>query len=394
MPSEVRLKTQAGFKLYLSIGLCAVILVIFVSVWFAAEISFILYSVGGVMAVTGGVSVVARVFAIRHNREMAQIALSRERQQLRREIAEADKAELLARIVLFSRNERALLTPGSDMKLIEALASPGATLQPVALPAPALDFYAAMSDPLQAYAVIGPQRVGKSIMLQHLTQHLTRQGRTCLIIGTKAKPGEWVNCRRYIGNADTQSALDSIIAEVGKRIPANINTPPLCVVLDDWLNTVALNPDLAEAFFVDAATRMLTAGIVPYFLLQSDSKTDWGTRHGAQLKNNFTHLILKAPRIDGQLDHRSLQGVMIYPGEKEQHPVRLPPGLPMFGDGQPVVDLPAPEPNEQERRILELIDGGKSKRAITEEVWQQRGAFYNAKIEAIAQRFGRELRNN
>jgi hypothetical protein len=392
MQSEIRLRTTS-FKLYLSIGLCAVVLVIFISVWFAAEVSFILYSVGGVFLATGGVSVYARFSAIRHNREMARISLERERQQLRRETAEANKAELLAGVVLFSRNERALLLPGNDMRLIEALASNGATSDPLALPAPALDFYAAMSDPLQAYAIIGPQRVGKSIMLQHLTQHLTRQGRTCLVIGTKAKPGEWVNCRRYIGNADTQAALDSIIAEVGKRIPGNITTPPLCVVLDDWLNTVALNPDLAEAFFVDAATRMLTAGIVPYFLLQSDSKTDWGTRHGAQLKNNFTHLILKAPRIDGQLDHRALQGVMIYPGEKEQHPVRLPVGLPIFGDGEPVVDLPAPEPNGQERRILELIDAGWARRAITEEVWQQRGNFYNAKLEAIARRFGRETGN-
>lgn len=265
-----------------------------------------------------------------------------------------------------------------------------AITQALALPAPALDYFEVMSDDKQAYAVVGPQRIGKSILAQHLAQHLARSGRICLVIGTKANPGEWLHCRRFIGNEAVPGALSSVLAETTQRLQVNRTQPPLCLFLDDWLNTVALDSDLAEQFFLEAATRMLTAGIVPYFLLQSDSKADWGTKHGAQLKNNFVHLILTAPRENGRLNHDKLRGVVIYPGEKEQHAVRLPKGLPMFGDAQPDITLAQPEaptPNEQEQRILELHGSGASLNEIARQVYGGIGGKQNQLIQQVIDKF-------
>lgn len=267
-----------------------------------------------------------------------------------------------------------------------------AASQPLALPAPALDFFQVMSDPLQAYAIVGTQRIGKSILAQHLAQYLTTKGLGCMVIATKAQPGEWLNCKRFVGNEAVPLALSSLMAEIKQRIEASANTPKLAVFLDDWLNTVALDSDLAEQFFLEAATRILTAGIVPYFLLQSDSKADWGTKHGAQLKNNFVHLLLNAPRLGGQLDHSRLKGVIIYPGEKVQHNVTLPAGLPMLGESEPALELAAPsdpEPTEQEQQILDLHQAGKSSAAICEAVWGYKSSKRYPEIEAVLTRFGR-----
>lgn len=275
-----------------------------------------------------------------------------------------------------------------------ATASAQLASAPPALPAPALDYFTAMSDPLQAYAIVGAQRVGKSILAQHLTQHLTGLGRVCIVIGTKAEKSEWLNCKRFIGNDEVPPALGRLLAELSSRLADNRKTPIICTFLDDWINSTVLDGNLAEQFFVEASTRFLSAGIVPYFLLQSDSKADWGTKHGATLKNNFVHLLLTAPRVNGQLDHNRLMGAIMYPGDKEQHPVNLPKGLPMFGDSEPAIELAAllePEPTEHEQQILDLYDSGESVSAIAAAVYGYKGGPQSAKVKSILDKFGRGL---
>lgn len=272
-----------------------------------------------------------------------------------------------------------------------ATASAGLATPPaLALPSGNLDYFQVMSDLMQAYAIVGPQRVGKSILAQHLAQHLAQLSRTCIIIGTKAQPGEWLDCKRFIGNEQVPGALASVLAETANRLADNRTTPKLGIFLDDWLNTVALDSDLAEAFFLEAATRMLSAGIVPYFLLQSDSKADWGTKHGAQLKNNFVHLILTAPRENGQLNHSRLKGIMIYPGDKAQYGVSLPYGLPTFGNSQPTIELAQPaeaQPTEQEQMVLTLHAAGESFNEICRQVYGSAGGKQIQLIKEILAKY-------
>ncbi len=251
------------------------------------------------------------------------------------------------------------------------------------LPAPALDFFAALSDPLQAYAVIGPQRIGKSVLIQQLTAHFCRQGQRCVVIGTKATPSEWPGCERCIGGPDdaiVPDALEMIYREAERRIKAHTNQPLTAVILDDWLNTSEIWPEIAERFFVVAATRMLTAGIVPYFILQSDSKSDWGIKHGAQLKNNFSHVMLRAPRLNGRINHTELRATIIYPGEKSPHEIRLPYSQPVLVPD--VVERLTP----QEARVLEMLDSRASITAIAREVFGGDGGNQLAKVREIVAR--------
>lgn len=252
------------------------------------------------------------------------------------------------------------------------------------------DFFTALSDPFQAYAIIGPQRIGKSSLAQRLAQHLARQGRICIAIGTKAEPGEWAGCRRFIGNEAVLSALDHLLLEEVRRLSVNCKTPPLAVFLDDWINSTVLDAELCERFFIEASTRFLTAGIVPYFLLQSDSKADWGTRHGATLKNNFVHLMLSAPRVNGQLDHSQLKGEIVYPGDKERHPVRLPQYQRTVAPDLVLAPGEAIQPAGIDQQIIELANRGAAYKEITETVWGagKFGKFYNDKVDKILVKYG------
>lgn len=250
------------------------------------------------------------------------------------------------------------------------------------LPAPQtqLDFFRALQDPLQAYAIIGPQRIGKSVLIQQLTSRFISWNQRCVVIGTKAGQNEWQGCERYIGGPSDSivpDALDRLYQESEQRIGQHVNTPLVAIVLDDWLNTAELWPEIAERFFVEAATRMLTAGFVPYFILQSDSKSDWGIKHGAQLKNNFTHLFLSAPRHSGQIDHSQLKASIIYPGDKQQHPVQLP--------YQHQVIL---QPTRQEQLVISLHEAGASMNEIARQAFGGVGGNQNRQIRDILAKYG------
>lgn len=348
MQSEIRVR-NGSFKLYLSLGICAAGLIAFLAVWFSFQFGIILLGIGGVTVLAGGVGIYGRVLGIQDGRKLKQLEIRDKELDIEIKEAMATKARLMAGIAIFSKNERALLSAGSDMRLIEAVAGgTGEAIQPLVLPEPELDFYQTMSDPLQAYAIVAGQRVGKSNQAQHLAQYLTRNGVICLVIGTKADTGEWAGCKRYIGNEEAVNGLAGILDETRARLAEGRRIPQLAVFADDWINTTVLAPQLAEEFFIEASTRMLTAGIVPYFLLQSDSKNDWGIKHGAQLKNNFVHLGLFAPRENGRLNHNRLRAWVIYPGEKIDRPVTPVMGLPTLGDSEPDYELPVSEAQEDE----------------------------------------------
>jgi hypothetical protein len=388
-----------GWKIKVVLGLGGLAVLVIVAFLYRLEVSLILLTCGAIVAARLGFWTttqykLAKLTVRRQLAEVQQVELAAEKQRWEVQQEKAVAAKLMLDQYFIERKAGTFVIGNVPFQFYPSAAASRelATSQPLlALPAPALDYFSAMSDPLQAYAIVGPQRIGKSILAQHLAQHLSGNGRTCLVVGTKAKAGEWLNCKRYIGNEAVPEALATVLAETTQRLSQNRNTPGLCVFLDDWLNTVALTPDLAEQFFLEAATRMLTAGIVPYFLLQSDSKADWGTKHGAQLKNNFVHLILTAPRENGRLNHDKLNGVIIYPGEKEQHPVRLPAGLPALGESQPDIELAQPEPllpDDQEQQIISLFNAGESMNAIARRVYGQRGGKQNQLIHEVLTKWG------
>lgn len=394
--SQIIVKSD-GWKVKIVLGLGGLTVLVTLAFLYRFEFGLILLTLGGIGATR-------LIFWAKHQYTIGKLQQRQMLAQTRQAELEADrqhwqvvqeraKAAQLAAQQHFIETKAGVFVLGDLPFRFYPSASASrelATSQPLALPAPSLDFFQVMSEPDQAYAIVGTQRVGKSVMAQHLAQYLTTKGYGCLVIGTKANPGEWKDCKRYIGNEQVTGALGRLLAETKRRIENSINAPRLAVFLDDWLNTVALDSALAEQFFLEAATRILTAGIVPYFLLQSDSKADWGTKHGAQLKNNFVHLLLNAPRENGRLDYTRIRATLIYPGDKQQYNVTLPTGLPTFGDSEPSLELaplPEVEPTEQEQRILEMFENDASLNQIAKTVFGSAGGKQYEAIKATLAKF-------
>lgn len=396
MDSQIVIVT-GQWKIKVILGLGGLVTIIILAFLYRVEVGLILLALGGIVAARLGFWAKHQytLEKLQHRQLTAQtenieLETSLSRWRVKQEQAIAQK---MAYDALFIERKAGTFVIGNVPFSFYPTATASAQLATppaLALPSGNLDYFTAMSDSMQAYAIVGPQRVGKSILAQHLAQHLAKLGRTCIVIGTKAQPGEWLDCRRFIGNEHVPGALASILAETAHRLADNRTSPKLAVFLDDWLNTVALDSDLAEAFFLEAATRMLSAGMVPYFLLQSDSKADWGTKHGAQLKNNFVHLVLTAPRENGQLNHSRLKGIVIYPGDKAQYGVSLPVGLPTFGDGQPTIELAEPaevQPTEQEQTVLTLHAAGESFNEICRQVYGSAGGKQIQLIKEILAKY-------
>jgi len=217
MQSEIRVRS-GNFKLYLSLGLCATVVVIFLAVWFSFEFSIILLGIGGVMVIAGGVGIYGRVLAIRYNRALSQIEIARQHQQLRIITAEADKAELAAGIFTFPRTERALLLPGNNMQFIEAVAGgasdAGATL---ALSAGSIDLLPLL-DQAQRVLVKGASDAGKTTLIQHVA---ARAGGNVTIVDPHYEPGVWLEGARIIGAgqdyAKIGAYLDYLATEMHAR---------------------------------------------------------------------------------------------------------------------------------------------------------------------------------
>lgn len=401
--TQVIIKSD-GWKIKIALGLGGLTALVILAFLYRFE-------VGLILLVCGGVAATRLVFWAKHKHTVGKLHERQLKAQTRQLELEADKQHweveqqkaIAAKLVVaqyFVETKSGVFVAGDlPFKFYPSVTASRelATNQPLALPAPSLDFFEVMSDPHQAYAIVGTQRIGKSIKAQHLAQFLTTKDCLCIVVGTKANKGEWLNCKRFIGNERVIMGLSRLLAETKYRIENGINSPRIAVFLDDWLNSVALDPTLAEQFFLEAATRILTAGIVPYFLLQSDSKADWGTKHGAQLKNNFVHLLLNAPRENGRLNYDRLRATIIYPGEKQCHNVILPAGLPLMGDSEISVELAWPEttqPSEQDYKIFELHTSGKSHAAICETIWGYKSSNKYPEIDSAIERVQRAKRAN
>lgn len=399
MDTQVVIKTEA-WRVKVVLGIGGLVTLIVLAFLYKLEIGAILLACGSILSVRLGFWIKSKYTLeklqqrqLEAQTRQAELEADRQHWQVQQEKAIATK--LMAEQYFVEQKAGTFVIGDFPFKFFPSASASKelATVQPLALPSPSLDFFQAMSDPMQAYAIVAAQRTGKTVMAQHLAQYLTQKGIACLVVGTKAARGEWLNCDRRIGNEAVPTALSSLLEEIRQRTAVHGDTPKLAVFLDDWLNTVALDDKLAEAFFLEAATRILTTGIVPYFLLQSDSKADWGTKHGAQLKNNFVHLLLNAPRENGVLNYSKLRGTLIYPGEREQHNVLLPTGLPMFGESSVSVDIAQPaevQPTELEQQILTLFDNGASRNAIAKQVYGIAGGKQYELIGNVLAKYGKE----
>lgn len=387
---------QGGTTVKIALGIVGIAAVVIIAFLYQTEFGLVMLGLGGV-AVWRGIVWVNNTRLSDNNRkllETVKVQLAQRKADLlaERVAQEQQKTAAMAFAGLFHQTNVGVFRLMENGSIAYYPATVTERNRQMQLPAKAgeapvqpLDFYRVMTDGKAAYAVIGAQRVGKSYVAMRLTEVLP--GNT-LIIGVKMEDGEWPNCRQYIGLDAAEYALELLVEEVKKRHnpTGKYRTPRLNVFLDDWINLAAILGETAEEFFVHAATDMLSAGIVPYFLLQSDSKTDWGTKHGAQLKNNFTKLFLTPYREAGKIDPTKTRGRVEFPGEKESYPVNLPGGLPELGPSKYPVSLPKTDRNWEIVTVPEDAQDAEFVRLVQEEDVSRR--------EAALKVYGRDYAGN
>lgn len=236
---------------------------------------------------------------------------------------------------------------------------------------------------------------GKTTLLQHIAaQRVSVE--SVLILDSQSYPDKWpAGCKVVGAGANHQAisnALDNLITlmvkryqEIGQGIVKEGQHPRLTIIIDEWMAIVDQCHNAS-----DAIRRLLTesrkAAFSVFIGSHSERVKSLGLDGRGDLRDGF--LIVRIELENGQR-------VATYDTGRGERSCLLPGE---FVQPQPdnLIEIEAittSEPDEDERRVLDMLAKGASYRAISTAVWGQRGTFYNARIEAIARKYGREVRS-
>lgn len=376
MRSEIRIKAD-NFKLYLSLGLCATGLIIFLSIWFAFEFSIILLSIAGVVALVGVIGVWGKFESIRYRRQLAGINIELQRQELRKKIAEADKAVLMAGIITFPRTERALLLPGNDMQLIEAM-STGVNDEVMQLAAPrAAPELLPVLDSAQRVLVIGASDSGKTNLLQWI---VSRRAGAIVVIDPHSHPDKWPKSARVAGagsnHPEIETTLDNLIGVMVQRyreISAGLvregEHPKLTIVIDEWMS-IAYQCQNAQDVMVRLLTESRKAAMNVIIGSHSERVKSLGLDGKGDLRDGFLFVRLW---LESTGERRAT-----YDYGRGERPCVLPGKFSNVVDA-PVVEIEAiteskpTEQDEQDAEFARLVNDGKSRNTAA---WKVYGRGY------------------
>ena len=233
---------------------------------------------------------------------------------------------------------------------------------------------------------------GKTTLLQHIAER--RQG-AVLVLDSQSYPNKWPAKCKVVGTGSNHQAisvaLDNLIElmvkryqEIGEGVVREGEHPKLTIIIDEWMAIVS---ECSNA--PDAIRRLLTesrkAAMSVFIGSHSERVKSLGLDGRGDLRDGF--LIIRIDIENGERKATYDQGR----GEK---PCLLPGQFVHTSpDEDSIFTIEKPVATDEESRVLEMLDNGESFRSISNTVWGQRGSFYNDKILAIAQKFGREVRN-
>lgn len=233
---------------------------------------------------------------------------------------------------------------------------------------------------------------GKTTLLQHIADR--RQG-AVLILDSQSYPGKWPARCKVVGTGSNHQAisvaLDNLVElmvkrykEIGEGVVKEGEHPKLTIVIDEWMAIVSECPNSS-----DVIRRLLTesrkAAFSVFIGSHSERVKALGLDGRGDLRDGFLIIRIEMENGERKATYDSGRGEMpcILPGQFVK---------PSTDNVVEIEVIELPVANSQEQRILDMLDGGKSARVITETIWQQRGTFYNDKIREVARKFGREVR--
>lgn len=265
---------------------------------------------------------------------------------------------------------------------------------PLMLPAPeSVPDLLPILDKAQRVLIKAASNGGKTTLLQHIADR--RQG-SVIVLDSQSYPDKWPAKCKVIGTGSNHAAisvaLDNLITlmvtryrEIGEGLVREGEHPKLTIIIDEWMAIVS---ECANAS--DVIRRLLTesrkAAFSVFIGSHSERVKALGLDGRGDLRDGF--LIVRVEETQGQF-------IATYDYGRGERPCNLP-GEYQKAQPEQVFEIEAiaePVASDEESQVLDLIDRGKSHRAIGQEVWQQRGTFYNDKIDAIAKKFGREVRS-
>ena len=259
-----------------------------------------------------------------------------------------------------------------------------------------LDLLTIFTQPTQSYAIIAGQQVGKTFQARRIAQYWLSTGCKPIVIGPKWDKGEWEGCTLFGSeyNLSQVSRGMQIIKRLAEDRHSNKNLSHKQhtiqpVFFDDWTAIAAELPE-AEEFILKATTLFASVNIILYFMIHLDTANAWGVHKiGAALKNNFVKLLVYPGYNEaGLIDRSRNRGYIIRPGEtiKDKKQVSLFSGT---GSQLLLPDLVIQPPDDETRRIIEMVDSGISYKDISESIWGvgKYGKFYNDKIDRILSKY-------
>lgn len=269
---------------------------------------------------------------------------------------------------------------------------------PESVEAEPLDLLTVFTQPGLSYAIIGGQQTGKTYQARHVANYWIGRGIQPLVIGPKWDRGEWGGCILLGGNGDFQ-AVSYGISVIRRIVEARHANPHrshkehkiLPVFFDDWTPIVDAVSN-ARALVLEATTLYASVNVLLYFILHSDTANAWGVdRKGAALKDNFVKLfIVPSYDVGGLIVRGQTRGYIRFAGEDVDRPARLFTAPPLILGQASVVTPPTVlTPSEQERRILALHDNGESDSAIATKIYKSKGGIQNAKVKTVLTKFNR-----
>lgn len=248
-------------------------------------------------------------------------------------------------------------------------------------------------DKAQRVLIKAASNGGKTTLLQHIAD---RRHGSVIVLDSQSYPDKWPGKCKVVGTGSDHAAisvaLDNLIElmvkryrEIGEGLVKEGEHPRLTVIIDEWMAIVSECPNAS-----DVIRRLLTesrkAAFSVFIGSHSERVKALGLDGRGDLRDGF--LIVRVEETQGQF-------VATYDYGRGERPCQLP-GEYHPAQTEQVFEIEAitePIASDEEQRVLNLLDENKSYRVITEKIWQQRGAFYNDKVDIIARKFGREVRS-
>lgn len=359
MRSEIKF-SGPSLRVTLTIGFFLTFITIFLAVWFRFEFGIVLLVLAASIGGTGLVAGYNRLKEGKQQRLLRDLEANTRIEKLRQEKYKANRMELEQYVISFNRNERLIMLPKSEVRVIEPIAS--TQVQPALLPAPDEAGLPRLMDLIAdepSLIFLGPKQTGKTNSLLHW---LAVRGQAVVVDpkneGTRVN--EWPeNVQVAANRKEIERAVAAVLNEMHKRRIGGIrDAPPLTLFFDeihDLISRLKVQP-------IDIALKIATLGaqfnVFSGFTTHANT-TKYLKIDAVALLANFD--IVRVSKIGGVHKCYLDQGE----GEFEC----IPPPEYIAPAGGVIVPLPAVP--SQGQRIEELIEAGASDYKICKEVWRK-----------------------